>query len=135
MCLFFLSVDLTVSLRTVAVPWESAYYDDSCTGVVVAVATATPPTGAMDTKTITKNQGGATPRTRSKDCARAATPTTDCQLGSERSLKPVWTVRKSLIPIAPANLARTSVQEQNRQAERNAGEQHEFARSLCASWE
>ena len=53
-CLFFLSVDLTVSLRTVAVPWKSAYYDDSCTGVVMAVATATPPTGAMDTKTITR---------------------------------------------------------------------------------
>ena len=50
-------------------------------------------------------------------------------------MKPVWTVRKSLIPIAPATLARTSVQEQNRQAERNAGEQHEFARSLCASYE
>ena len=81
----------------------------------MAVATATPLTGAMDTKTMTKNQGGATPRTRSKECARAATPATDCQLGSERS---VWTLRKSLIPIAPVTLARTSVQEQNRQAER-----------------
>ena len=92
-------------------------------------------TCAINNKNDDKKSGWGNAKDKKQRVCTHCDTSTDCQLGSERSVKPVWTVRKSLIPIAPATLARTSVQGQNRQSKRNAGEQHEFARDLFESYE